>query len=303
VLLRDCPALADPARTLLGREQEQWLADGWSPDHPWNLLAQQTLMARYTSRPEGRYWTDGWDGYAAARQRLPATVVERLVPGLVVLGGGEDKEVCAIKQLYAELAHDCGLEMPAGERFGLSPKLAAFGGARFDRERGLRVPVLSLTGVLQVDFRLPGSADYTALPRATRLLTRDEREVAKAYARAVFNVLFHNRDDHPKNVAWRLGCDRRWRLAPAFDLSFSDGPRGQHHMDLCGEAGAVERHHLLALAAERGVPAKAAQAAIDRMLAQAAAFAPRAAAAPIRRATVRRMTTVADACRARLARP
>ena len=87
VLLHDCPALADPARTLLGREQERWLADGWSLDQPWNLLAQQTLMARYTSRPEGRYWTDGWDGYAAARSRLLSGVAARRVPGVVVLGG------------------------------------------------------------------------------------------------------------------------------------------------------------------------------------------------------------------------
>ncbi|MFT3818909.1 MAG: alkaline phosphatase D family protein [Rubrivivax sp.] len=87
VLLRDCPALADPARTLLGREQEQWLADGWSLDRPWNLVAQQTLMARYTRTAEGRYWTDGWDGYAAARQRLLSTVAGRRVPGVVVLGG------------------------------------------------------------------------------------------------------------------------------------------------------------------------------------------------------------------------
>lgn len=214
---------------------------------------------------------------------------------------GEHKEVCAIEQMYAELASDCGLEMPARAWFDLSPRLAAFGVARFDREQGLRVPVHSLAGLLQVDFRLPGSADYTALLRATRLLTRDEREVEKAYARAVFNVLFHNRDDHPKNFAWRMGRDRRWRLAPAFDLTFSDGPMGQHHMDICGEGRAVERGHLLRLAGQGGVPAKAAEAAIDRMVEQAATFAQRAAAYPIRRATAQRMRAAIDAGRRRLA--
>jgi alkaline phosphatase D len=44
-------------------------------------------MARFTSHPDGRYWTDGWDGYPAARKRLLATVAERRVPGVVVLGG------------------------------------------------------------------------------------------------------------------------------------------------------------------------------------------------------------------------
>jgi serine/threonine-protein kinase HipA len=215
-------------------------------------------------------------------------------------GQGEHKEACAIEQMYADLARDCGLEVPASAWFDLSPKLAAFGVSRFDREQGLRVPVHSLAGLLQVDFRLPGSADYTAFLRATRLLTRDEREVEKAYERAIFNVLFHNRDDHPKNFAWRLGSDRRWRLAPAFDLTFSEGPGGQHHMDICGEGDAIERTHMLRLAAEGGVPDKAAQAAIDRMLVTALTFADRAAAYPIRRATVQQMKVVVDRCGGRL---
>jgi alkaline phosphatase D len=94
VPLADCAALRDPDRSLLGTAQEQWLADGWSLDRPWNLLAQQTLMARFSwsevdpARPEsGTYWTDGWDGYPAARRRLLEVVARKKVPGLVVLGG------------------------------------------------------------------------------------------------------------------------------------------------------------------------------------------------------------------------
>jgi alkaline phosphatase D len=95
VPLASCAELADPRRTLLGAVQERWLADGWALDRPWNLLAQQTLMARFAwtdpSVPNrstgGTYWTDGWDGYPAARARLLGTVASKKVPGLVVLGG------------------------------------------------------------------------------------------------------------------------------------------------------------------------------------------------------------------------
>jgi alkaline phosphatase D len=92
VALADCPDLLDPRRSLLGTAQENWLAQGWSLDRPWNLLAQQTLMARMAwTDPQatagGTYWTDGWDGYAPSRQRLLATVAQRQVPGVVVLGG------------------------------------------------------------------------------------------------------------------------------------------------------------------------------------------------------------------------
>ncbi len=92
VRLADCPALLDPRRTLLGPAQERWLAEGWALDRPWNLLAQQTLMARCSwddpaGPSRGTYWTDGWDGYPQARRRLLSTVAERRVPGVVVLGG------------------------------------------------------------------------------------------------------------------------------------------------------------------------------------------------------------------------
>jgi alkaline phosphatase D len=90
VALSSCGALRDPARSLLGREQERWLSQGWDLDRPWNLLAQSTLMARFAWSPtagDPRYWTDGWDGYPASRARLLGEVHERRVPGVVVLGG------------------------------------------------------------------------------------------------------------------------------------------------------------------------------------------------------------------------
>jgi alkaline phosphatase D len=71
--LKDCPEFLDARRTLLGMDQERWLADGWDTSRPWNLLAQQTLMARFSrtdpAHGGGTYWTDGWDGYPAARWR------------------------------------------------------------------------------------------------------------------------------------------------------------------------------------------------------------------------------------------
>ena len=91
VKFKDCVELADPKRSLLGMEQEAWLASGWDSTRPWNLLAQQTLMARFswrdTANNGGEYWTDGWDGYAASRNRLLSTVADKKLSGVVVLGG------------------------------------------------------------------------------------------------------------------------------------------------------------------------------------------------------------------------
>ncbi len=107
VPLKDCPALRDPHRTLLGDAQEQWLNNAWATDRPWNLLAQQTLMARFAwSDPAGAngglYWTDGWDGYAPARQRLFDSITQRKLGGAVVLGG--DVHAHYVADLKADFA-------------------------------------------------------------------------------------------------------------------------------------------------------------------------------------------------------
>ena len=99
VAAKDCPQLGDAARSLLGADQERWLAQGWSLERPWNLVAQQTLMTRHswsdTANGGGTYWTDGWDGYPAARARLLGVVDKKRVPGVVVLGGDVHSNVVA----------------------------------------------------------------------------------------------------------------------------------------------------------------------------------------------------------------
>ncbi|NYE63331.1 alkaline phosphatase D [Duganella sp. 1224] len=90
---RDCPALLDRGRSMLGKEQEQWLAQGLSASPArWNILAQQTLMAQNSQVPvvkegDGRFWTDGWDGYPVARQRLMDTLYTSRASNPLVLSG------------------------------------------------------------------------------------------------------------------------------------------------------------------------------------------------------------------------
>ena len=203
-------------------------------------------------------------------------------------GQGEHPEVAAIEQAYGETAQACGLDMPATCHVDLGRVGAAFGIARFDIEDGLRVPVHTLAGALHVDFRVP-SVSYASLLRATRAITRDESEVFKAYGRAVFNVLFNNRDDHPKNIAFRLHRDGRWRLAPAYDLTFSAGPGGYHQMDVGGEAGRITGAHLLELARGEGIRMPDARRLLDRLAGEVEAFEHRLGDRKVRKATVQRI--------------
>lgn len=248
------------------------------------------------ARPKALVRYDPASGMVSTRAEAPGS------PWLVKFqAAGEHKEACAIENLYAELARACQLEMPASRYFDLDGKLAAFGVERFDIEDGMRVPIHTLAGALHVDFRLP-SMDYTTFLRATRMFTRDEREVQKAFERAVFNVVFNNRDDHAKNFSFRLDRQRHWQLAPCYDLTFCAGPGGEHQTDICGEGRAPGLEHLLRLAREGGVDEAWAAQAIERIVEVAGTFRRRGKDHPIRLATLKAVATAIEANRGRMVR-
>ena len=111
----------------------------------------------------------------------------------------------------------------------------------------MKVPMQSLAAFTGANYQIPGSMDYANFIRATQLCTNDIREKKRAFERVVFNVIFNNRDDHPKNFAYLMSQEGNWSLAPAFDITFCDGPGGYHQMDVMGEALNIERKHLIAL--------------------------------------------------------
>ena len=86
----DCAELAAPERTKLGAPQEAWLAARLVESKArWNLLAQGTVVAQIDEQrgPGERYWTDGWSGYPAARERLFAAIEATRVRNPVCLSG------------------------------------------------------------------------------------------------------------------------------------------------------------------------------------------------------------------------
>lgn len=186
----------------------------------------------------------------------------------------EHAEVCAVEAVYAECLRQCGIKTPETEYFELPDGQAAFATRRFDRQDGMRVPMQSLAAFTGADFQTPGALDYANFLRATLMCTNDVREQARAFERVVFNVAFNNRDDHPKNFAYLMSPTGEWTLAPAYDVTFCEGPGGYHQMDVMGAALDIGRKELLLLGTrEAELSAQAAGAVIDRILDAAGAFA------------------------------
>jgi alkaline phosphatase D len=88
---------------MLGAAQERWLRSGVAAvPGRWNVIAQQTLMAR-AALPAGgepRFRTDAWDGYPAARRRLLGTVKDPGARSTVVLSG--DAHTCFVAGLRTD---------------------------------------------------------------------------------------------------------------------------------------------------------------------------------------------------------
>ena len=86
----DCSQRFDPAGSLLGAAQEQWLLNGFRQSRArWDLLGQQVFFAQIDLTPgAGRGFNpDAWDGYVAGRERVVAGLLNSPVRNAVVLTG------------------------------------------------------------------------------------------------------------------------------------------------------------------------------------------------------------------------
>ena len=150
--------------------------------------------------------------------------------------------------LYSLAAKAAKIEMPntkllQGKYFAVE---------RFDRVGDTRVHIQSVAGLTHSDFRYP-TLDYDDLLGLTLHLTKDVEEQIKMFRLAVFNLFAHNRDDHTKNFSFLLDKDNNWKLAPAYDLTFSQGPGGEHSTTYLGEGKNPTQEHLIKLANKHNI--------------------------------------------------
>jgi len=190
-------------------------------------------------------------------------------------------DIGPVELAYAVMAQAAGIAMAPCRLLPAAHGPGYFATRRFDRPApGRRLHMVSLAGAVEAAPHMP-SLDYDGFLRATLAITRDLRDVEEAFRRMVFNVLAGNRDDHTRQHAYLMDERGTWRLAPAYDLTFSTGPGGEHYLAVAGEGRAPTRAHVLKLAHTHGVaPARAAQV-IAEVAAAVAAWPAHAQAAGV----------------------
>lgn len=173
-------------------------------------------------------------------------------------------DIGPIEEAYALMAEAAGLEV---NRHKLIPSKGGpgyFATQRFDRPApGKRLHMVSLSGAIESPSDTPSS--YDTFLRATRAITRRADDVEQAFRRMVFNVLAYNRDDHTRQHAFLMDASGDWRLSPAYDLTCSPGPGGEHYLDIEGEGRRPTRAHVERLGERHGFNVKRVTAVIDEV--------------------------------------
>ena len=130
---------------------------------------------------------------------------------------------------YNRAAEECGISVP--EYRLIENKY--FASKRFDIVDGKRVHVATAGAILGLSLN-ELTMDYRNLLHLTGWLTQDENQVEQMFRRMVFNVLAQNKDDHPKNFSFICEA-RKWRISPAYDLTFCrEGYNGEHATSVMG---------------------------------------------------------------------
>jgi serine/threonine-protein kinase HipA len=161
----------------------------------------------------------------------------------------DDPHSASLEHAYFLMARAAGLEVPRTRLLGKTRRNPGyFAIERFDRDGTTRIHTHTLGGLLHLPHGY-AALDYSDLLKVTRELTRNEAAVTEMFRRACFNVFAHNRDDHSRNFAFLMDETGAWRPSPAYDLTFAQGPGGEHTMLIAGEGRAPGASHLTALAA------------------------------------------------------
>jgi len=183
-----------------------------------------------------------------------------------------------LEYLYMRMAKESGITIPQIELIE-DGELTHFVIKRFDRlAHYKKVHMHSLAALTHVDFNQPMHYSYDDALRLTSYLTNDERDTEELYKRAVFNVIARNQDDHAKNTSYLMDEKGKWRLSPAYDITYANGQgfTKNHQMSVGGKITDITLKDIHKLAENTKLTSTKRDQIIDQVLESLASFRIRA---------------------------
>lgn len=133
---------------------------------------------------------------------------------------GYNKEI--VEYTYYLLAQEAGIDMMPSKLI----EKKHFATLRYDRQKGEKQHVLTVTGLTGWDFkRQPENSSYENVFKVALGLKVPHKDLQQLFRRMVFNLVFKNVDDHLKNHSFIYNkATDIWNLGPAYDLTYALNP-------------------------------------------------------------------------------
>lgn len=220
-----------------------------------SLACRQILNAEYTENLDQLYKLGGSSGGARPKILTEINHINWIIKFPSHFDGNNPG---LMEYDYALVAKECNIQMSEVRLFPSKICKGYFGTVRFDRTREngkvKRVHMISAAALLEVDYRAP-SLDYSDLIKLTKILTRDNiNDLEQIFRRMCFNVFANNKDDHAKNFAFLYDEEEsRWRLSPAYDLTYSNTYYGEHTTSINGKGNNPSDQDIVSLGMKAGL--------------------------------------------------
>lgn len=167
---------------------------------------------------------------------------------------------------------------------------------RFDRENGKKLHMQTLGALAHISYQEPGACGYELAAMYMKEMGISYKETEEFYRRMVFNCLAVNQDDHVKNISFIMDRTGKWKLSPAYDITFSYNPTNKwlraHQMAVNGKTAQINMVDLLTAGGKMGIKEKRCRDIISQVQTAVGNFTEYAQAAGIREKTCRYISSI-----------
>ena len=168
-------------------------------------------------------------------------------------------EYTLIEYAYYKMAMDAGIQMNecriysnAGENHFMTK--------RFDRVNGKKLHMQSLGAMAHISYKEPRLCSYEMAAGYMREMKLPMLDMEQFFRRMVFNCVAVNQDDHVKNISFLMDRSGKWRLSPAYDITYSYDLTNKwlsaHQMTINGKKSDISLADLLIAGEKMGLKKK-----------------------------------------------
>jgi len=220
----------------------------------WNPKMNEVRSGQVPQDTGFEYWLIKFDGVSGNRDKE----------------SNDPKGYGVIEYAYSLMAKkagiimsDCRLLEEKGRRHFMT--------RRFDRlPNGEKLHMQSLCAMAHLDFNMAGAHSYEQAIAVMKQLRLPQSDIEQQYRRTLFNIVARNQDDHTKNIAFLMDKTGEWRLAPAFDVTYSYNPGGdwtsRHQMSLNGKRDEFSKDDFLAFGKFASIKKSQAESILEEVI-------------------------------------